>query len=492
MSVLIICLMATVMYFAVSMNFKEFVTKKELGELDNIVHALEEIYDRNHGWNSLINDHNAWHRMIQTAAPAKERNNGIKTTPPPRLHPAPPPHHPTNHEGRQLTPLMQHPPQPDFESERINLPMRLCLLNRNKQHIAGQFHGDRRYAFRDIVVNGEIAAILGLEIIEKRRHPFEIDFLAAQKKGFLMMGGGVFLLSALLSYLLARQMLSPITELLNGINAMKTLDFNFKLNTRSHDELGKLVEHFNAMALTLNKYETMRKQWISDISHELRTPLSALRAKIEAVQDGIRPMTPEMLESLHINVMQLAKLVEDLHYLSIHDSDNLTLQNDYPDILSITRDTINSFQEKMESSQIRCSLNIADDTVPVIAGNRNSLERLFFNIVENSIRYTNSPGYLEINVSTSKTHAIISFEDSAPGVPDHALELIFNRLFRVEKSRSRELGGSGLGLSICKQIVEKHQGEISASHSSHGGLKITVQLPLLKGTKHYIDISHRP
>ncbi len=509
MSALIVCMMAGIMEFFIYRNFTDFVAKRELAQLDSVVNVLKEIYAESSGWETLKGNENRWHQMLQKAVFIEDRNKMVRPPPPEPRHPP-----------VSISQIGQHPPgpgdrphmkpRPDGPEGGLNLPMRLCLFDRDKRPVAGRFNRDERYVFREILINGEAAGLLGLHIFKNQRHPLEMDFLKAQKKAFLLMGTGILLLSVFLSYALARQLLYPIEQLMKGTKAMQYANFDIEIDVTSRDELGMLAEDFNTMARTLKQYEHMRKQWISDISHELRTPLSVLRAKIEAVQDGIRAMTPGMVDSLHEDVTRLGKLVENLHSLSLADSEALTMVKSIIAPLKILKDTLKGFQVKLEHQQIRVKFHVSSDLEPslkfnkahpldsqpqinrasldsavennglhYISGNRDALTRLFSNLIENSLRYTDPPGFLDILVFTEGQYLKICFEDSPPGVPDNALTQIFNRLYRVDKSRSREFGGSGLGLSICRQIVENHQGSILAGHSDSGGLKITVKLPLI-------------
>ena len=237
------------------------------------------------------------------------------------------------------------------------------------------------------------------------------------------------------------------------------------------------------MADTLKAYETMRQQWITDISHELRTPLAILKGEIEAVQDGVRKIRPETLDSLHSEVMRLSKLVADLHALSLADTQDLqaTLSDVHP--LDILNEMANHYRGRMEDRRIEMRLALPDAYGPVIRGNRDRLAQLFANLLENTLRYTDAPGRLIVSAGRNDAGLTIRFDDSAPGVPRDALERIFERLYRVDSSRNRRLGGSGLGLAICRQIVQAHGGAIRAEASPEGGLGIEIDLPLKDATR---------
>jgi len=246
----------------------------------------------------------------------------------------------------------------------------------------------------------------------------------------------------------------------------------------SSNELGQLARDFNAMALTLEKHEKERRQWVADISHELRTPVAVLRGEIEALLDGVRSITPETIRSLHAEALRLGRLVDDLYQLSLSDIGALTYRKENLDLGKTLRDSMESFRAEFGRKGIAISANLLRETGFTVFADRERLNQLFANLFENSLRYTDAGGKLVIDLFLSEGRVVLEFQDSAPGVPKHELHRLFERLYRVEGSRSRASGGAGLGLAICRNIVEAHEGTISAHPSSLGGLLIRVTLPV--------------
>jgi two-component system sensor histidine kinase BaeS len=234
------------------------------------------------------------------------------------------------------------------------------------------------------------------------------------------------------------------------------------------------------MAQTLENYEKMRLQWLTDISHELRTPLAVLRGEVEALQDGVREPTPAHLASLHTEILGISRLVEDLHLLSMADSDRILMNKQQISACSVLKAVLESYRTRMD--QCRITVHTRLDTVQSvrIEGDADRLGQVFSNICENACKYVHSPGRLSISGQADDHVLTFRFQDSGPGVPEEALPRLFDRLFRVDASRSRDSGGSGLGLSICRHIIEKHGGRIWAQRSPRGGLSIGIQLPLVR------------
>jgi two-component system sensor histidine kinase BaeS len=232
------------------------------------------------------------------------------------------------------------------------------------------------------------------------------------------------------------------------------------------------------MALTLEKNERERRQWVADISHELRTPISVLQGEIEALMDGIRTVTPETIHSLHAETLRLKHLVEDLYQISLSDLGALTYRKDHLDLLEVLRDSVESYRAEFDRKNISLTISTPRGLNAIGFADRERLNQLFFNLLENSLRYTDTGGKLFVETQVSNNSLTIEFRDSEPGVPVQDRARLFERFYRVEGSRSRESGGAGLGLTICKNIVDAHEGTISAHESPLGGLLIRVVLPV--------------
>lgn len=253
-------------------------------------------------------------------------------------------------------------------------------------------------------------------------------------------------------------------------------DFTTRVAATSADELGKLAQDFNQLASTLEKNQQMRRDFMADISHELRTPLAVLRGELEAIQDGVRKFTPESVASLQAEVGTLTKLVDDLHQLSMSDEGALAYQKTTVDVIPLLEVAGGAFRERFASRDLTLQFSLPDSVT--VFGDRDRLMQLFNNLLENSLRYTDSGGSLRISAEQRDKRVLITFADSAPGVSDDQLKKLFERFYRAEGSRNRASGGSGLGLAICVNIVEAHNGRIHAAHSPFGGVSITVELPL--------------
>jgi len=216
---------------------------------------------------------------------------------------------------------------------------------------------------------------------------------------------------------------------------------------------------------------------VADISHELRTPLAVLRGEIEALQDRVRSFTPEAARSLHSEVMRLNRLVDDLFQLSMSDVGALTYRKESVDVAAILNREAELFRDEFIEKNISLTVNVLTEGGIYIFGDPERMQQLFDNLFSNSLKYTNPGGTLSITCQSAAGGTEILFQDSSPSVPAADIDRLFERLYRVEDSRNRASGGAGLGLAICRNIVEAHGGSIAAEASPLGGVLIRITLP---------------
>lgn len=322
--------------------------------------------------------------------------------------------------------------------------------------------------------NGKIVGWVVGSPPERLTRSTDINFDHQQRRTSWLIVGLSTLLAALVTWLMSRGLLAPVKRLVAGTHHLAAGNFATRVEVGSHDELGQLAQDFNRLASSLEKNESMRRAFMADISHELRTPLAILRGELEAMQDGVRQLTPEAIGSLLSEVGVLSKLVDDLHQLSLSDEGALAYRKQATDLVQLLEVSAGSFNERYRSHGLTLTLQMPDEAP--FFGDPDRLMQLFTNLLENSLRYTDAPGQVEVRLWYEAPCWRMSFADSAPGVDAQQQAKIFERFYRTEGSRNRASGGSGLGLAICKNIVDAHGGHIAAEHSDLGGLKITLQL----------------
>ncbi|CAI1642057.1 Signal transduction histidine-protein kinase BaeS [Serratia quinivorans] len=321
--------------------------------------------------------------------------------------------------------------------------------------------------------NNEIVGWVITTPVERLTRNTDINFDQQQRRTSWMIVALSTLLAAAVTWLMSRGLLAPVKRLVAGTHRLAAGDFSTRVVVSSQDELGRLAQDFNQLATSLEKNEQMRRAVMADVSHELRTPLAVLRGELEALQDGVRQPTPASLSSLLAEVTTLTKLVDDLHQLSLSDLGALAYRKSPVDCVHLLQVAVASFRDRFRAKGLEI-VTLLPEKAPLF-GDPDRLNQLFNNLLENSLRYTDAGGKLEIGAEPLPGSLRIYWQDSAPGVNDEQLARIFERFYRTEGSRNRASGGSGLGLSICQNIVEAHNGKIYAQHSPLGGVRITVE-----------------
>ena len=332
-----------------------------------------------------------------------------------------------------------------------------------------------RFILSPINFENEQIGTLALIISERLYEEIDLAFARSNNQTLRFSAIAGLLFAAIISLVLTMNITGPIRKLGRGTRSLISGEFKTRVSIQNRDELGKLSRDFNILAKTLDKNSESQKQWLADISHELRTPIAILKSELEAVEDGIREFDKETLQSLTHEVKRINNLVNDLYELTLADLGAMKYQMREMNIGSCLKEVIESYQDRLESSEIEIKKLINADGA--FLGDSYRLEQLFTNLIENTLRYTDSPGMLEIQLKENKEDILITFSDSEPGVDPDVMDKVFDRFFREELSRSREKGGAGLGLAICHEIVEAHSGKIKATKSEHGGLSIEISLP---------------
>lgn len=333
---------------------------------------------------------------------------------------------------------------------------------------------------RSIIVDGNKVGAVIASPVERLTRNTDINFDQQQRRTSWLIVALATLLAALATFPLARGLIAPVRRLVEGTHKLAAGDFTTRVPITSGDELGKLAQDFNQLASTLEKNQQMRRDFMADISHELRTPLAVLRGELEAIQDGVRQFTPESVASLQAEVATLTKLVDDLRQLSMSDEGALAYYKEPVEVTSLLEIAADAFRERLASHGL--TLNLALSETATVFGDPDRLMQLFNNLLENSLRYTDSGGQVQIHTMLKPQHIVLAFADSGPGVTDEQLTLLCERFYRTEGSRNRASGGSGLGLAICSNIVAAHNGQLAVGHSPFGGVSITITLPLERAT----------
>lgn len=353
----------------------------------------------------------------------------------------------------------------------------ISLHDPNKNLLMGVPKADQTISWIPLTTGGSTIGYLGFVKPKVVVRESDRRFMSHVLRLFGIISLVILVISLGVASFFARRISKPIVALSENTQALASGDYNRRVEVQSRDEIGQLCHHFNQLAQTLKANEESRAHWIADISHEMRTPVSVLKAQIEALQDGIRPLNKECLELLHNQVSGLNELIDNLFELTLSDIGALSYQKQDVSFAELVWSSVAQYQAKAHAAGLTLSAKLPKNESVSLRADPKRLEQLLNNLLENSIRYTNRGGQIEVELSQNATFVTLLVRDSAPSVAPQDRSKIFERLHRLEASRNRNTGGAGLGLAICKNIVAAHQGEISAEDSPLGGLTLKVQLP---------------
>ena len=453
--------MFLIMQWSIGQGFLRYVNTMEQIQLTRIGSELEEAYASQGSWGFLRNNPVYWRQLVLAVFP------GMECQPPGMAASQ------THADARDRHPARS----PVMQSGRQFL-MRLLVLDDKKNTVVGPERLPGKPSFLPLRHQDQIVGYLGLLPLADLTDDHQLRFIKEQKLTLALVTLLVVLAAASLTLPLAGRLVKPLKALTAAARKMAAGEFSTRVTANSTDEIGQLAQDFNLLALTLEKNEKTRRQWVADISHELRTPLAVLRAEIEALEDGVRPVTAESINSLHGEVIRLSRLVDDLYQLSLSDLGGLTYHKEKVDLTGLVNDILIAYQPEFETEKISLEARIVTATTINIFGDPERLRQLLTNLLDNSLKYTDPGGQLIVTLGRDGDKAILDFQDSLPGVPEEKLDRLFERLFRAETSRSRAAGGAGLGLAICKNIVEAHAGRIIALPSPLGGIWLRITLPV--------------
>ncbi len=469
-----------IMWWNINQGFYNYLGEVDQKRLTQFIDDLEKSYAKKGNWDFLKQTPPRWYSGSAMSSWKPDR-----VPPPIPLHNNEPPMGPPQGHNMNRPPL----PLPDKFGHDHKPPMGphppdpLVILNADKEPVYGSYPHNEKIKLHPVIVNKSKVGYVGLLSPRHFLDPMQLQFLSQQKLALVWGAAGIVLIVIIISFPLSRQLVKPLKEMTTATHDIASGKYSTRVSFSSTDELGQLARDFNIMALTLEKHEKDRRQWVADISHELRTPVSVLQGEIEALLDGIRQITPETIRSLHAETLRLKRLVEDLYQISLSDLGALNYRKENLDLLEVIKYSLKSYRAEFDRKGIAVKESIDKNLMVNCFADRERMSQLFVNLLENSLRYTDKGGILEVIAKVSNDFLIIEFQDSKPGVPEKYMGKLFDRFYRVEESRSRTSGGAGLGLTICKNIVDAHEGTISAHPSPLGGLRIQISIPILGGHK---------
>ncbi len=312
----------------------------------------------------------------------------------------------------------------------------------------------------------------------QRRTQLLRGFEAAWSRGMIwaiLVGGGA---AGGLSYWVSRRIIRPLEQMAEITRQVASGQLGERLPDSDILEVQRLANSFNRMASDLLGVEERRRELIGDLTHELRTPLTILHGYLEGLSDGTITPQAELYDRLTAETTRLQRLVNDLQELSKLESDYLAVEPQAISLLPLLVALVKTFNEQGKDEvtvQLDCP-----DPLPIAYADPNRVEQIMINLISNALRYTDR-GTVTITTWAEEGRLYIRVSDTGIGIAPEDLPRVFERFWRADRSRSRRSGGTGLGLTICRRLVEMHGGEIGVISQPHQGSQFTFWLPLTPG-----------
>ncbi len=293
--------------------------------------------------------------------------------------------------------------------------------------------------------------------------------------GLAVGAGGILLVS-----LVSGNALAPVRALNAAAGRLGDGDLSQRVPAPSRDEVGQLGRTFNTMAQGLENSERQRKNLVADVSHELRTPLSNIQGYVEAIRDGVLEPDEATMGTIHEQIRHLTHLVEDLRLLAQAEAEDFQLDIEPDSLDEVVGRSVEAFCARAESRGIALKLE-GTPHMPMIALDRTRIAQVLGNLLENAVRHTPSGGEVTVSVGAEKgSMATVTVADNGEGIPADELEHVFERFYRVDRSRARTTGGTGMGLTIAKKLIEAHGGAIRVESTIGAGSRFVFELPLTR------------
>ncbi|WP_288365476.1 sensor histidine kinase efflux regulator BaeS [uncultured Acinetobacter sp.] len=377
--------------------------------------------------------------------------------------------------GSEMANMMHHDGKKRFIAmpDRLGLSSRLSLYDAKHQFVVGE-SANEQISYRPIIVKDQIVGYLGLKPVLDEDDALSINFFSNQKRFLLLIYALSVLTSLIAALLLATYFKKPIQRLLNATRELTRGNYKHQVEIKRNDELGDLATQLNQLAKILYQHEESRRQWVADTSHELKTPLSVLQAQIEAMQDGIRKATPQHLTAMMSQVSSLKKLTQDLADLAQADAQQLKCYFAEIDPWDVILQEVENFKPKIEQAQLSIAVNGEGTTLQL---DIDRFKQIVVNLLSNSVRYTQAGGQIKIHTEQNESEWTLIVDDSPLGLSDEQLARLGERFYRVDDSRTRSTGGTGLGLALSSKLAQALGGQLRFDHSPLGGLRCILTFP---------------
>ena len=487
-SALLVALMFAITSFSFSRGFLAYINDAEKSRLSSLTSNLAAIYEQDPNWDWIEKGSDRWRQVLVAS--------NLSSRPPPTRGPK---------RGGKTGTEQQGGSEVDNGSsakldkaqrngrdnsrtgsrDRTILP-RLMFKDAQNNILIGRLSDAKstQTQWLPVLVEEKAVGYVGYKTRTELTEQFDQAFEGQQRRSFALAALGMIVLSGLLSIPLASRIVKPILKLNKAVGEISQGNYQQRVSMDRNDEIGDLASNVNKLSFTLERNLAARQRWIAEISHELRTPVAVLQGEVEALQDGVREFNEGSAQSIHAEVIRLSRLIDDLHQLSMSDIGALDYKMTAVSIKALIEQLLSTNATSLKQAnlnwEVQYSKNgiaVNDDERFMLQADEQRMGQLLNNLLQNSTRYTSEGGTVFINVDQQPNAVLLTWADTAPGVSDAELPKLLDPLYRTEQSRSRKNGGAGLGLSIVKNVVEAHGGQIELTHAPSGGLQVNISIP---------------
>jgi signal transduction histidine kinase len=352
------------------------------------------------------------------------------------------------------------------------------VIGDSKRELLGMNYTDSQVNALNMTLRGLFLGKLYISS-DPTAEPYVAPFLrlsASINRSFLIGGSVAIAIALLLTFILSRRITSPIGALAKAARRLGRGDLSQRVQLSGEGEVAALGQAFNSMAGNLERAEQLRRNMVADVAHELRTPLSNIQGYLEAIGDRVIKPDATTIHSLSEETALLSRLVNELQELSLAEAGELKLVYQAEDITKLVKEAVNPWQPKVTAKEISLSLDLPDN-LPLVNIDWQRVNQVMHNLLENAVAYTHKGSAINVAASAKGKWVEVSVSDTGEGIPAQDLPHIFERFYRVDKSRARATGGRGLGLTIAKRLVEAHGGTITVESELGKGSRFSFTLP---------------
>jgi signal transduction histidine kinase len=352
------------------------------------------------------------------------------------------------------------------------------VIGDSKRELLGMNYTDSQVNALNMTLRGLFLGKLYISS-DPTAEPYVAPFLrlsASINRSFLIGGSVAIAIALLLTFILSRRITSPIGALAKAARRLGRGDLSQRVQLSGEGEVAALGQAFNSMAGNLERAEQLRRNMVADVAHELRNPLSNIQGYLEAIGDRVIKPDATTIHSLSEETALLSRLVNELQELSLAEAGELKLVYQAEDITKLVKEAVNPWQPKVTAKEISLSLDLPDN-LPLVNIDWQRVNQVMHNLLENAVAYTHKGSAINVAASAKGKWVEVSVSDTGEGIPAQDLPHIFERFYRVDKSRARATGGRGLGLTIAKRLVEAHGGTITVESELGKGSRFSFTLP---------------